>query len=572
MSSSPPPPPTAAVQNWYQSEANGLYALSALAGLTFPGALLGALCSAGLWHISRSPLGQRLLLAGTAAVTAFLTHGVMLGWFWNLSVAAATSHQSPAAPESILRSLSAETLLGPSLLLTLQLANTFRLRTTLGQITREHSRMRTRAKALELGYKQSPTGLISKPAGTHDWSDPPGKIRLGVDDTRRIFDLDLAEIERHVFVPGATGMGKTTTLMRLAGGALTHGFGVVIIDCKGVGMALDARNLAERFHLQINLVDPDDLATLGYNPCEGDPAHIANKLVGAFTFSGNAEIYKQVALEVVPVIARALSLAEKKITLRAIYDALGKGGLHRLGREVPDGHMQDRLNALGNVEGVGAAGYLGLQRRLGALLEGKFGHIFEKRPALIWPVVTGSPSVTYFSLSATATSEDVELFGRVITQDLKQLCDSRLRAVAEGKPLTPLLIIYDEFAALREAPQIINLLLQARQAKMSLVVATQFLPEDTAVRTPVLQAGTLICHQVAAPDADAIAAEFGTRKVPETTAQVDYETGKAPRGSVRTVEAYHIHPDDLKKLPIGYAAVYARASQRRTILHIHKDQ
>ena len=79
-------------------------------------------------------------------------------------------------------------------------------------------------------------------------------------------------------------------------------------------------------------VDPRDPDTVGYDPCSGDAAAIANKIVGAFTFSGEAEIYKQVAMEVIPVICRALQPSGEPMTLDSIYDALNKGGMSRLGR------------------------------------------------------------------------------------------------------------------------------------------------------------------------------------------------------------------------------------------------
>ena len=47
------------------------------------------------------------------------------------------------------------------------------------------------------------------------------------------------------------------------------------------------------------------------------------------------------------------------------------------------------------------------------------------------------PSVTYIALSALASSEDVELMGRVIAQDLKQVCSRRIRDIARGAQVVP---------------------------------------------------------------------------------------------------------------------------------------
>ncbi len=360
--------------------------------------------------------------------------------------------------------------------------------------------------------------------------------------------------------------------MTVADGVLAQGYSAIFVDFKGSGLGVEARKLADRHGLPFTVVDPFDRKTVGYNPCSGEPAAVANKLIGAFTFSGEAEIYKQVAMEVIPIVCRALVASGSKASLDTIYEALRPGGLTRLARQLDDHHedLRVRLEDLDEPRGVGAAGIVGLQRRLGALMEGAFGDIFRKRPALDWGKVTRNPQVTYLSLSATAAGEDVELFGRVILQDLKQLCDERMRAIGQGQDVPPVLLVFDEFAALREATQVVDLLLQARQAKMPLVVSTQFLPEEASIRRPVVSAGVLIVHRLEAEDADMMAAQFGTHTVPMLTAQVDFEIGTSEKGSVRWVEEFNVHPNDLKELPVGVAAVLARPTQRRAVVRINR--
>jgi hypothetical protein len=126
-------------------------------------------------------------------------------------------------------------------------------------------------------------------------------------------------------------------------------------------------------------------------------------------------------------------------------------------------------------------------------------------------------------------------------------------------------------AALREATQIVDLLLQARQARAPLIVATQYLPQDPAIRLPVLSAGILVVHRLAHDDAEQIAKELGTHKVPFTTAQIDYETGSAPKGSIRMVDEFNVHPNVLRTLPVGMAAVYSRPTDRRVLVQVHSE-
>jgi hypothetical protein len=419
-------------------------------------------------------------------------------------------------------------------------------------------------KALELGWND----IRSHSA---DAGASAGSIELGLVDGRP-FALDLGELRQHVFIPGASGSGKTTTVACIVDGHLANACGAVIVDCKGTGLDEAARQLSSRHDVPLHIVDPRDPDTLGYDPCQGDAAAIANKLIGAFTFSAEAEVYKQIAMEVVPVICRALQRAGGRVTLAELQQSLGKGAMTRLGRR--DGvepELRARLEDLDDAGRVSASGYQGLQHRLGALLEGVYGAIFALEPALIWSAVTKGPQVTYLSLSATAAGEDVELFARVIAQDLKQLCDERMRAISRGESVDQLLVIFDEFAALREAPQVVDLLLQARQARVSVLIATQYLPQSPAIRKPALSSGVLIAHRLDADDAETLALQFGTHSVPVLTAQVDYETGESRAGSLRMAEVFDVHPNVIKALPAGRAAVISRISGRKgVVVDIHR--
>ena len=283
---------------------------------------------------------------------------------------------------------------------------------------------------------------------------PDGTVRLGIDAAGgRPFDLELPdELAMHTFLPGLSGSGKTTTLSRLADGALFNWHGVIFVDCKGGDLGETARTLAERYDVPFLLVDPDDPETLGYNPCSGDAATVANKIVGAFSYGPNAEIYKNIAMEAIPVVVRGLMAAGQDVTLASVYDAFSPRGMAKIAQRIDgsgatDERVRARLLSLGggadgDGDKVGAGGYRGLQRRLGALMEGKFGDLFrsDDMPCLDWESALAEPSVVYIALSTLASGEDVELMGRVIAQDLKQVCARRIRARPRGtisRPSSP---------------------------------------------------------------------------------------------------------------------------------------
>jgi hypothetical protein len=175
----------------------------------------------------------------------------------------------------------------------------------------------------------------------------------------------------------------------------------------------------------------------------------------------------------------------------------------------------------------------------------------------------------FFSLPTTGAPEDVNLMGRVLAQDLKQLCDTRLRSEAE---LQPLLVIVDEFAALREASQFVDLMLQARQARMTLALATQVLPEEESIRKPALQSGLLVIHRLEAEDAEKVAAELGTHQTIALTHSPADTPQEADRMSLRQVDAFNYHPNEIKQLTkSGRAIVRSVVSNRQAVVQVSQN-
>jgi Type IV secretion-system coupling protein DNA-binding domain len=542
-----------------------------------PGILLGAAVAGGWCWLYRPKTAERLICAGLVVAPLLVLHSfLMWGWPWRDWLSQLLPGQvGPVDGSLAIRSLYAEALAGPLWFEAAFFATSLRRRTVQAQVRRDHRLDKRRWRAIS-GRRQpmlpDPQTLRSDTSPAH----PAGCIRLGVDaETNGALDLDLpADLAAHVFLPGASGSGKTNTVTRLADGALANGYGVVIVDCKAGGLGNAARKLAARYGVPFHLVDPDEPKSLGYNPCSGDAASVANKLVGAFTFGPSAEIYKNIAMEAVPVVVRGLQAAKEPVTLDALYEAFGPRGMTNIAHKIEnDDRVRDRLLDLGDNDGdrTGIGGKAGMQHRLGALLEGKFGELFRAKRTLDWDKALAEPSVTYIALSALASSEDVELMGRVVAQDLKQVCARRLRQLSTGNPPIPVLAIFDEFAALNEADQLVDLLLQARQALMPVVVSTQYLPETVPLRKACLGAGLLIVHRVEAEDSELIAAQFGTRRATDVTHQVDYGTGFSEKGSIRRVDKYNVNPNEFRSFTAGQAALKSVAKERYTIVRVYLE-
>jgi type IV secretory pathway TraG/TraD family ATPase VirD4 len=158
----------------------------------------------------------------------------------------------------------------------------------------------------------------------------------------------------------------------------------------------------------------------------------------------------------------------------------------------------------------------------------------------------------------------VALVGRVLIQHLKQVAYASLWS---DEP-HPGLVVFDEFASLGEAGQLVDLLLQAREARLAVAVSTQQLPKEAVLRKALLGAGALIAHQVGAPeDADAMARALGTRSGTEVIRQIHLgPAGPFARRFLRSRESFLISPDQLARLPVGQAAISVRFAQQRLAL------
>jgi hypothetical protein len=556
-----------------------LIVLGACVALAQPGILLTASATA-VWRWRKQPSRNRRILRSGIAATPLLWLHSSITWAWpwrDLLAHAAILPVAPVPTSPTLHSVAVEALAGPLWLEGATLLVHLRQRSVHAQVRRDHRLDQRRWRAITgINQPNVPTPDSTPTLADSRQPHPNGCIRIGLDLETGI-PLDLAlptDLAAHAFLPGASGSGKTNTVARLTDGALANGYGVVIIDCKAGNLGGVARSLAGRYCTPFRLVDPDHPHSLGYNPCTGDAPAVANKLVGTFTFGPNAEIYKHIAIETMSVAVRGLHAAGEQVTLESLYAAFGPRGLSKIAHRVTtDGRLRQRLLDLDppDAERLGAAGRAGLQRRLGALLEGKFGGLFRAQPSLDWNEVAAEPSVTYLALSALASSEDVDLMGRVIVQDLKQLCARRLRQLADGLSLAPIVLVIDEFAALDEPAQLLDLLRQAREALVTIVLSTQHMPETYPLQAACLGAGLIIAHRVAAPDAEMIAAQFGTRPATDITHQIDYTSGASDQGSIRHVDRFHVHPNELREFAPGQAAIKCVARQRYTIVRVYLD-
>jgi hypothetical protein len=307
---------------------------------------------------------------------------------------------------------------------------------------------------------------------------------------------------------------------------------------------------------------PGDADSWTYDVCAGDPSAVSNRLVGAFEHGHEGQVYRNLSQALVPLAVKALMESGQTCTLDSLRYSLDEAHLTGLARHTQDIGLKAELLSMVN-NPLHRTALSGIAGRLRTLRYGVFGQwLLPSDRTVDLTTCLQSAGVTYLGLPATAASEDVALVGRVLIQHLKQVAYHGLWSESPH----PGLVLFDEFASLGDAVQLVDLLLQAREAHLSVVVSTQQLPREAVVlRKALLGAGVLLVHQVGAPeDADAFARALGTRSGTEIVRQIHLgPTGPIARRFLRSRDAYLISPDELGHLPIGQAAVCVRFGQQR---------
>ena len=179
--------------------------------------------------------------------------------------------------------------------------------------------------------------------------------------------------------------------------------------------------------------------------------------------------------------------------------------------------------------------------------------------------LTTDAGVVCFSLDSASDPSVATLAGSLALRDLQHAISARPSGV------TPALVLLDEFSVL-ESDEIKSLLARARSKRVGVVLSTQSLADLTAVdlnlKTQTLSnTATKIIHRLGGDEEpELIASLAGTRTVEEFTHQTIRRAGiTGPRhtptgtGSARRVEEYNLHPNRLRDLKRGHAAVILRA-------------
>lgn len=354
-----------------------------------------------------------------------------------------------------------------------------------------------------------------------------------------------AVLREHAVAVGASGSGKTETLMRIAAlAAKVYGWQVFYLDAKGES------DTAARF---LVAMEAAGLTNVPYFPAQkydgwrGDPRALVNRFHSVETYSD--KYYYNVATNVLSLAFNAP--VGKPTTHEELVDRLS---IERL-RELYKGHHKaskvERLRPI-DVHGVYQR-YAGFFDALGDQLDGHWA-LEEVQAA-------------YFEINGTAFRNEAAAFGRYMMEEIAHYVTERRH------PHQRVLVIVDEFSAISATADAANLFERVRTFKTSVIVSSQsYAGLGNEAERLIGAAGTTIVHRCADPDE--LVKPAGTVQRYEQSLQTKEHTTTG-RGTIRTKETLRVDPNAVRKLGTGECFVEARGCADRvqiTPLSIDAEQ
>jgi hypothetical protein len=371
----------------------------------------------------------------------------------------------------------------------------------------------------------------------------------------------------HTLVVGATGSGKTVTQSWIAARAIDAGAGAVVIDPKGDALLREQLSLAAARNGR-SFIEWTPEGRCTYNPYgHGSDGEIADKALAAEHYS--EPHYQRQAQRYLGHAVRAMRAASVSVTPATLLEHLDPMRLEVLARGLPEADARTLCRYLDGITPRQSRDLAGTRDRLAILAESEFGRwldpaIEESRPFELLDAIRNR-TVVLFRLDADRRPLLAQMLAAAIVQDLLTIS-----AELQASPV-PTIVAIDEFSALA-SERVARLLGRARSAGLSCVLGTQELFDLRATRSEHLleqvlgNVAAVIAHRQSVPDsAELVAGIAGTRGAWISSERLGAGAGAATRTRGRE---YLIHPDQIKALPRGMAAVVVPARGRASIARI----
>lgn len=410
------------------------------------------------------------------------------------------------------------------------------------------------------------------------------EVPIGVDEAARPVNLDATALRTHGVVIGPTGVGKTQALERIIYGftgapaARDLHLPAVVIDMKAdPGLAATLAAIAKQTGRKFHHVTVDATGS-AYNPIAGLTADEAADALYETLFAADKSLnlhYATLSRRLLQQACRVcIDLADARVArvgggtwtigLADVADLLNLDTLRSVAPFVSPAVAASLTRYLADLDASKNEGDVGdVRDRVAVIVDTAAGRILDATGFTMEQAIRAG-DIIVFSLDAAGAPQTARTIGTLAVQDL---CATFGRLARDGWGKTHMcLTVLDEFSALG-TPRVADLYARARSAGGAVLLATQDLDADLEGVSAQFAASVrtnanvwLVLRQTRGEAADAIARDIGSRLAWKETVQVEEDWdalggmhAASGVGSLREVDEFILHPNDIKSLPQGGA-------------------
>lgn len=410
------------------------------------------------------------------------------------------------------------------------------------------------------------------------------EVPIGVDEAAHPVTLDATAFRTHGVVIGPTGVGKTQALERVIYGftgapaARDLHLPAVIIDMKAdPDLAATLAAIATQSGRQFHHVTVDATGST-YNPLAGLTADEMSDSLYETLFAADKDVnlhYATLSRRLLQQACRVcVDLADDRVArvgggtwtigLADVTDLLNLDTLRSVTPYLSPAVAASLTRYLGDLDASNNEGDVGdVRDRVAVIVDTAAGRALDATGFTMEQAIRAG-DIVCFSLDAAGAPQTARTIGTLAVQDL---CATFGRLARDGWGKTHMcLTVLDEFSALG-TPRVADLYARARSAGGAVLLATQDLDADLEAVSHQFAASVrtnanvwLVLRQTRGEAADAIARDIGSRLAWKETVQVedDWDAlggmhAASGVGSLREVDEFILHPNDIKSLPQGGA-------------------
>lgn len=381
----------------------------------------------------------------------------------------------------------------------------------------------------------------------------------------------------HTQIIGGSGAGKTNLLKVMIEDRVRKGHGVIFFDFKADIELMDwmtglSESSGRRDDLMmISMSDPKVSHT--YNPLEyGSETEITSQVMNSLTWSES--FYRDVAESGLMIIVKALCFRRdeggKSFFLNDLYSFLTDASFRMdllgeiLNLNYPERFRSDLRRVCEELSTNKKDNYQGLINQISKIMNSSAGEIVSgaggREAEFNFKDAIHEGKIAYLFMNSLKLKETASIMGKLMLMDLMKTVGSIYDDRSfEKRPIT---LIIDEFASFA-TPDFGEFIEKARGAGIGVIVAYQSrqslnsIEGDLALKLNENTATKVVFQVQDSDDAQWFCGLLGTKKVEKETHQAEegffFGDTKTGMKSVREVEEYIIHPNELKNLRTGEA-------------------